>query len=152
MKEGITMPTCICSFRKEYSFLSNFYSCPVVFEGVKYSSSEVAFQAAKLSDPADRIQFNGLNAKDAKRLGHVVKLRDDWANVCNDIMLSILRDKFTRTPALGQMLLETGDAYLIEGNYWHDNYWGHCTCSRCAHKPHMNTLGILLMQVRYELR
>ena len=26
-----------------------------------------------------------------------------------------------------QQLIDTGDAMLIEGNWWHDNYWGNCT-------------------------
>lgn len=37
----------IKSFTGKYSFLSNFYPCKVLFEGVRYPSVEHAFQAAK---------------------------------------------------------------------------------------------------------
>ena len=45
----------------------------------------------------------------------------------------------------------TGDAELIEGNTWHDNYWGVCSCSKCNGRG-KNRLGKLLMKVREELR
>ena len=36
----------IDSFSGEYDFLSNFYNCPVEYEGITYLNSEAAFQAA----------------------------------------------------------------------------------------------------------
>jgi predicted NAD-dependent protein-ADP-ribosyltransferase YbiA (DUF1768 family) len=39
---------------------------------------------------------------------------------------------------------------LIEGNYWHDNCWGSCTCIKCADRPKQNALGKILMLVREE--
>ena len=62
----------------------------------------------------------------------------------------IERAKFA-VPELGEMLLSTGDAYLEEGNHWHDNRWGHCTCDKCKNKTAQNLLGNILMQVRTEL-
>lgn len=146
------MPNRITSFDNEYAFLSNFHPCQVVFDGRKYANSEAAFQAAKLADPNDRVAFEGLSPRDAKRMGRKVELRPDWETVKDAVMLVILRDKFTRTPRLGEMLVETGDAVLVEGNYWHDNYWGDCSCPRCRLKPGKNKLGKLLMQVRDEIR
>mgnify|MGYP005981410963 CR=1 FL=1 len=35
----------IDEFRGEYAFLSNFYSCPVTYNGESYLNSEAAFQA-----------------------------------------------------------------------------------------------------------
>ena len=46
--------------------------------------------------------------------------------------------------------LATGGAVLVEGNTWHDNYWGCCTCSRCAGRRGRNNLGRLLMKLRAE--
>ena len=37
----------IDSFKDEYFFLSNFYEAPVEYDGLKYGSSEAAFQAQK---------------------------------------------------------------------------------------------------------
>lgn len=52
---------------------------------------------------------------------------------------------------LKKKLLETGDAELIEGNYWHDNTWGQCYCPRCKNKIGENHLGKLLMKIRESL-
>jgi hypothetical protein len=55
---------------------------------------------------------------------------------------------------LRKKLLATGDATLIEGNYWHDNYWGVCTCENCVSNGIVgrNRLGTLLMKVREEIK
>ena len=44
-----------------------------------------------------------------------------------------------------------GIILLIEGNTWHDNYWGDCSCNRCKSKSGENMLGILLMELRDKL-
>ena len=80
-----------------------------------------------------------------------MSLRPDWEKVKDGVMLDILRIKFSK-PDLKQMLLDTGDAYLIEGTTWHDNYWGNCTCDRCKNITGKNMLGKTLMQVRAELK
>jgi len=49
-------------------------------------------------------------------------------------------------------LLATGDTKLLEGNRWHDNFWGNCDCPNCRDKPGLNYLGKILMRVRLELR
>ena len=58
-------------------------------------------------------------------------------------------------PELRDKLLATGDANLVEGNTWHDNYWGICTCSKCINSPVVdgkNKLGTILMKVRDSIR
>ena len=68
-------------------------------------------------------------------------------------MCDILKIKFEDT-ALQDMLLNTGDAYLVEGNSWHDNYWGICllkSCPRCDDKKGRNKLGVFLMELREQL-
>lgn len=62
------------------------------------------------------------------------------------VMLQLLRQKFLGDEELRRKLLRTGDAMLVEGNYWGDTYWGVCFGSG------KNMLGKLLMQVREELR
>jgi predicted NAD-dependent protein-ADP-ribosyltransferase YbiA (DUF1768 family) len=66
-------------------------------------------------------------------------------------MLDLLRIKFAEAH-LAELLLATGEATLVEGNTWHDNDWGACTCEGCQAEPKHNLLGQLLMQVRSELR
>ena len=88
----------------------------------------------------------------AKRLGRKVDLRSDWIQIRIAVMVQALRAKFSQNPHLEYMLLQTGDANLIEGNTWHDNFWGACSCPRCRGKKQKNHLGNLLMLVRKELK
>ena len=66
-------------------------------------------------------------------------------------MLLCLRLKFRQNPRLRECLLSTQDAVLVEGNTWHDNYWGNCRCRKCRRHKGLNRLGRLLMQVRAEI-
>lgn len=66
-------------------------------------------------------------------------------------MEEVLRAKFKDT-ALQNLLRKTKGFKLIEGNLWHDNHWGSCTCKkrRVCQLPGKNILGILLMKIRDE--
>ena len=135
----------INKFEKEYFFLSNFYPCHIEYEGLKYNSVEAAFQAAKTLDIHARKQFCNLVPNIAKKQGRKVKLRSDWEQVKKDIMFELVTKKF-QDEHLKQMLLSTGNEELIEGNYWHDTYWGVCNGIG------QNNLGKILMQVRKNLQ
>lgn len=111
-------------FRLEYDYLSNFYPACVQVDGLEYLSSEAAFQAAKCAKAEDRLLFAELNSNDSKRLGHQVPVRSDWEAVRIGEMEKVVRAKFTQNPHLARFLMETGDAELIEGNSWHDTFWG----------------------------
>lgn len=142
----------ISSFSEEYQFLSNFFSAKVVYEGIEYSNSEAAFQAAKTKNLILRKEFSTLNPSQAKKKGRHIPLREDWEEIKNQVMYEIVKDKFSRNLELKEKLLATNNAILIEGNWWHDNYWGACNCERCATKTGENNLGKILMQVRRELK
>jgi ribA/ribD-fused uncharacterized protein len=73
-------------------------------------------------------------------------MRPDWEQVKILIMTSLVRDKFTRHQDLKEQLLATGDAELIEGNWWGDTFWGVCKGKGENH------LGKVLMKVREELK
>ena len=87
----------------------------------------------------------------AKRRGRSCTLRSDWEKVKDEVMLTGLRIKFSN-PALRTQLIMTGDEELVEGNWWHDNTWGSCSCERCVGIHGQNRLGKVLMQVRSEIR
>lgn len=145
------MEKVIDCFDGDYAFLSNFYEYPFQLNGTTYKTAEHAFQAMKATIKADYdLIVNAETPGRAKRLGKKIQLRPDWEEVKYCIMQDILRVKFA-SPELGQMLLDTGDATLIEGNTWHDNLWGNCTCPRCADKVGKNWLGNILMGVRQDL-
>lgn len=140
----------ITSFHGDYDFLSNFAHSPLSYEGENYPTVEHAFQAAKTFDPAERQKVREASSPgSAKRLGRRVTLRPDWEAVKYDIMLALLRQKFS-LPEFHQKLLATGAADLIEGNTWGDRTWG------CVYVKEQwvgkNHLGKLLMQVRAELQ
>lgn len=133
-------------FKDDYFFLSNFYEVPVEYDGLKYGSSESAFQAQKCEFPAKRVEFQNLNPSKSKALGRKVTLREDWDEVKNRVMLEIVRNKFKQNPELKEKLIATGDAYLEEGNWWGDKTWGVCN------GVGENRLGKILMKVRDELK
>lgn len=140
-------------FSGDYRFLSNFFPVVVTYDGYRYPSVEHAYQAAKCKFPEERKQFQcgiflgeSISAAKAKALGKRVTIRDNWhlPRVRLDVMHSLLRQKFLERP-LKTKLLKTGDAELIEGNWWGDTFWGVC------HGQGENMLGKLLMQVRKEM-
>jgi ribA/ribD-fused uncharacterized protein len=140
----------ITRFSGEHRFLSNFYDAPTWYDGVLYPTSEHAFQAAKSTNPKARKHIlKQPTPGAAKRAGRMVELREDWEDVKNRVMYEVCLAKFLREP-LRSRLLDTGDAELIEGNYWHDTYWGVCTCEDCPEGR--NELGKILMVVRKDLR
>lgn len=138
----------IKNFSGKYDFLSNFYPCSIVYNGYPYTSVEAAFQSEKCADPRDCVQFTELSARDAKRLGRKVELREDWEERKLDVMWELLCIKFLNYPELLAKLLQTDIAFLVEGNTWHDNFWGTCSCERCSRRPGANKLGRLLMSLR----
>ena len=136
----------IDSFRNEYFFLSNFYTAPVIFDGIRYENNEAAFQAQKCIDVAERKKFSNLDPSAAKKLGRKVKLRSDWEDVKVDLMRKIVFAKFTQNPNLTVDLLNTKDEELIEGNNWGDRIWGQ------VNGEGQNLLGKILMEVRSNLK
>ena len=133
----------IKGFFGDYRWLSNFHECKVAFEGDEYPSSENAYQAAKFLW-ADRAEFKFCSPKEAKDLGKNQKPAG-WFNRNIDIMESILYDKFCYNRELKQKLLDTGNKYLEETNWWGDKFWGVCD------GVGENMLGKLLMKVRDRL-
>ena len=136
----------ILGFHGQYEFLSNFVWCSVVLDGVVYPSTEHAYQAAKTLDHKERQMIClAKTAGQSKKLGKSVTLRDDWESVKEDVMLDLLIQKFSK-PTFSSQLLETGDAYLEETNWWKDRYWGVCD------GVGKNRLGHMLMRIRSLLK
>ena len=138
----------ITSFREEYFFLSNFYEAPVEFGGLRYLNNEAAFQAQKCMSEEEKLEFTYLPAAKTKRRGRQVKLRPDWETIKTELMEKIVREKFRQNPQLAAMLINTGDRKLIEGNTWHDTFWGVDASTGKGE----NHLGKILMKIRDELK
>ena len=136
----------IDNFSSKHHFLSNFYPEDMEYEGETYFSSEHAYQAAKATNEEDKQKVRrATTAYASKKAGRAILCRKDWENVKEDVMLEVLRAKFSNLK-LKEMLLETGEEELVEGNTWGDTYWGVCKGKG------KNALGRALMKVREECK
>jgi ribA/ribD-fused uncharacterized protein len=120
----------ITSFRGPYRLLSNFADTPFWFtlnSGYRYywPTAEHAYQASKAGTPADRGWIAAAPTPgEAKHRGRGVQsLRPDWGQVKRQIMMQVILAKFGQRPPR-ELLLTTGNAALVEGNTWGDDYWG----------------------------
>jgi len=144
----------ITQFKDKHDFLSNFSYLPILLEwkGELWSMVEHAFQAEKcLDSQAQKEIRNAETPGMAKKLGGTVKLRDDWEQIKIPTMTELVWLKFEQNPFLSDKLVDTKYAYIVEGNYRHDNFWGDCYCSRCSQRKGKNILGIILMNIRKEI-
>lgn len=135
----------IRGFNGKYSFLSNFSMGNVVYEGTEFRFRENAFQAAKTINENMRDLFRWISPGEAKMRGRGINLREDWESVRDGVMYEVVLDCFSRNKWLGEKLIYTGDAYLVEDNNWGDMYWGQCM------GVGLNKLGEILMRVRKEI-
>lgn len=137
----------IKGFFGEYRWLSNFHLCPIEYDGLKYGSSEAAYQASKTEDDDVREQFTGMTPKEAMKVGrNGIELRKDWPKMKIWYMKDVLLSKFTQNEDLKRKLLDTGDKYLEETNWWGDTFWGVCKGIGENH------LGTVLMMIRDDIR
>lgn len=141
----------IDKFENENEFLSNFYPAEVTFGGLKFKTLEHAFVAAKTTLMPMRFEISAIETpEEVKKFGKGLQLRPDWEEVKVGIMYGLVNTKF-HEPKLRELLLATGEEELVEGNTWHDNFWGSCVCKKCGNKG-QNQLGKTLMKVRRELQ
>lgn len=130
----------------EHSFLSNFYTSPIVIFGKTYITVEHAYQAMKSLNPHDSETIRlAYTPGKAKSLGKHLVCREDWDEIKDSVMYFLLQLKF-QNKELATKLKETSPHELIEGNTYGDIYWGQCPIGNGK-----NMLGKLLMVVRDEL-
>lgn len=150
------------SGHEKYAFLSNFYPCSVVDEGIQFSHVEGAFQAAKVDDPEERKRFINVTPQAAKKMGGArgkyrmnhERLKRWISGEGNgeeygervEVMRRLIQEKF-RHPCLRQALLDTGEAQLVERlPRFPDSFWG-----TKKDGSGQNMLGRLLMEERKRL-
>ena len=144
----------INKFDDEYRWLSNFYVSPFAFGGRMVATVEHAYQASKAQSSKDFERIITLDTPGrAKRAGQKLKeqglQRPDWDEVREAIMETLLRLKFEPGSELWWQLVNLDSSEpIVEGNNWHDTFWGVCDCGECPEGQ--NTLGKLLMKLRDE--
>lgn len=136
------------STREEYGCFSNFSAHQIFLKDKIWKTTEHYFQAQKFPDTEHEEKIRlASTPKEAAEMGRDRKkpLRKDWETVKDDVMRDALRAKFTQHDDLRQILLDTGDAVLVEHTkndfYWADGGDG----------SGQNMLGKLLMELRTEL-
>lgn len=148
---GFPMMSSIDCFRAKYSFLSNFYPTQIFHDGYTYPSVEHAFQAFKTDNLEQKALIRSMvSPLKAKRFGKKVDLKVNWLEIRVGVMKNLLEIKF-QDQFLKDLLMETGDATIVEGNTWGDDFWG-CIKDENGNWVGANVLGKLLMEVRDELR
>ncbi|KAJ1552908.1 hypothetical protein HK096_009981, partial [Nowakowskiella sp. JEL0078] len=136
--------------QKAYGEFSNFYSAPIVIASVNFPTTEHYFQSEKFSfSPYHRdLVISAYSPGEAAKLGRMREfpMRPDWDSVRDDVMRVALRAKFTQHESLKELLIGTGDKKLVEKTQ-RDRYWGDG-----GNGSGLNMLGILLMELREELK
>lgn len=128
-------------------WLSNMTYVDIYHKGILYPSTENFYQAMKYSEVSKRIYIASLKPTEAKRYSRNNKMTSEGFEANKlDIMLFAQRKKFNQEPFRSK-LLATGKAFLEEGNWWGDKFWGVDIKTREGE----NNLGRLIMQVRGEL-
>lgn len=82
--------------------------------------------------------------------GRRLKLRSDWEQVKIEVMQAVIRAKFAPGRPEAHLLLSTGNAKLVEGTLWHDDFWG--VDLEEPGRPGANRLGELLEGQRILLK
>lgn len=135
-----TVVETINNFTDEYSFLSNEYDSPIIYEHQKFRNAESAFQCQRTNNINVKDFFSDITAFRAKILGNSLHDRGDWDDIKYAIMFNICKTKFEDSQ-LAQKLIDTGDAHLEYANDY-DKVWG------TVNGEGENLLGEILMDIR----
>lgn len=149
--------------REAFRFLSHFFPAPIFIDGETWTTVEHYYQAQKSDDPVYRQAIRDtLRPGMAKRLAaqpqaprrvsaqswfrkNGTSPRSDWHEVKLDIMRRADLAKFTQHGELGDVLLATGDAELVEDSP-SEPFWGVGPDGKG-----LNWAGRVIMEVREKL-
>ncbi|MDV7392348.1 NADAR family protein, partial [Arthrospira platensis SPKY1] len=139
----------IRKFDKAYKWLSNFAPCTIVLNGITYPSVEHAYMSAKSDDVRWYLKCTDDRIKPGtiKKLSRGILLVSNWHSLKIEVMRECLNQKFSQEP-YKTLLIETGDVFIQEGNFWGDTFWG----VDLETGEGENNLGKLIMEVREKLK
>ncbi|WP_280829842.1 NADAR family protein [Mycobacterium sp. OTB74] len=149
--DDVQLPV-IDRFRGDHYFLSNFYPAVTPHRGHHFPTSEHAYMAARTTDAGAVAAILAASVPThAQQIGRTATQLANWDQHRFRLMEEILIAKFTHNPELADKLIATTGSLLIEGNTWHDQTWGNCTCDEHRGLAGENALGVCLMAVRMHL-
>ena len=140
----------IIEFQKDFRWLSNFEPVKIEYKGITYPSVEAAYMSAKSTDAewknfcTDPQNSPGKIKRKSKALK---KMIENWDSEKLIVMRECVTIKFKKEP-FRTKLLQTGTAYIQEGNRWGDKFWGVCLKTNSGR----NELGKMIMEIRKELQ
>lgn len=146
-------------YEQDHYYLSNFSAFDLKWRGLRFNTSEAAYQWSKFDHPVgsnalaitsglrDEI-WTAPSAHEAFKIAEKYKaLRvSNWDQIKANLMRNILVKKVEQHEYVRRKLLETGDREIVE-NSWRDDYWGWG-----PNRDGQNMLGKLWMEVRAEIR
>jgi N-glycosidase YbiA len=153
---GLDTPELICFYEQDYYIFSNFSAFTLVWRGIRFDTSEAAYQWSRF----DRLELNPIlvrlqkgiryapSAHEAFKIAQLNKQHQipNWNEIKVGVMLNIIREKVRQHEYVRHKLLASGDRELVE-NSWRDSFWGWG-----PDRHGVNMLGKIWMQVREELR
>lgn len=138
---------------KPFGVFSNLYRRPILFEGETFPTSEHAYQVGKARKREVRDWL--MNAPSPSLLAMAAHglyywdVSPGWSATKFERMRNVLKAKFSQHTDLCDLLLSTGEARLVESTKVDNEVnrlWGE------VNGVGKNMLGLLLMEVRDELR
>ena len=153
-----TKPVYIPFYESDSPF-SNFYQLktPMIVDNKSFSTSEHLYMYKKAMFFEDHVTAalipKAKSPMAAKSLGRKVAHfnEEKWKKVRKGVMYSVLLEKFSCNPELRSILIETGDAVLVEASP-RDTTWGVGVGAALATDPKnwkgINLLGYSLMKAR----
>ncbi|MBQ6482354.1 MAG: NADAR family protein [Anaerolineaceae bacterium] len=146
---------------------SNWYHSEFVYAGIRYTCAEQYMMAQKVAlgqrydlqqeimETEDPAEIKALGGKDS--FPEYANIRDVWEKHCRHIVKRGVKAKFRQNPDMLHELLDTGNALLCECAR-QDRRWGiginlqNPAWHDVSNWNGSNYLGIILMEVRDELR
>ena len=135
------------------AFMGNFNPCPIQIWGMTFQCAEAAYQAAKFKpNTATMARFQNLTGKEAfqlgRQLGPGISNSQVWRAQSLTVMREVVHAKFAQNPALKELLLATGNAFLVEHIpvKGRDAFWGDDSDG-----TGQNMLGAVMMATRGSL-
>ncbi len=126
---------------------NNFAPCEVEWNGMLFSCTENAYQAAKNDLPIWHSLCIHESPFVIKKKSRTIPIRPDWDKLKIKIMIDLQEQKYSQEPYI-TLLLNTGNVEIVEGNTWGDKFWGVDLKTGKGD----NRLGQIIMDVRKELR
>lgn len=120
---------------------------PLKYQGLTFWSPENFYQAMKTekSDIESRSAIASAPPFGAKTLGRNIKIRADWSEIKEDVMIFALRYKFATGTTWGRKL-EVYTPEIVEWNNWGDKVWG----KSIFDGEGQNRLGEILSSIKSE--